>query len=293
MLFRSLVKPFTLADIGPKLRSAFAKFHNPANPERVYQLAKVALRNNKLDQAEAIYRDLASNGLKAARPLVGLARIEVKRGDAKKALRYLAEAEAKNPNFVHLYSERAMIYVQQSLWPQAVENFRAAIKLSPLNALRYKGAADILFKMKRYDEAVELLEAAAGHQLHFPDLFHLLSQGKFALRDYKAAQKYIKLALATDSENPTYLNQLGICLKETGQMDEALKVYNQVIKTDPQNRDALFNKAILQHARGECEDAVKILERLVRKAPDFAMAKAKLEEYNNELNKAAAKNGAA
>lgn len=280
-----LVKPFTLGDIGPKVRSAFQKFHNPSNPEKVYELAKACLRDGKLDLSEKIYRDLALTAPKAARPVVGLARIEVKRGALDKALKLLEDAEKKNPNFVHLYSERAMIFVQRQDFPTAIENFKKAIAMSPLNALRYKDAADVLLRTKRYEETVTLLESALTHKLEFPDLYHFLSQAKFALRDYKAAQKYVKQALATDPENVVYLNQLGICLKETDQKDEALKVYNQIIKADPQNVDALYNKAILQHSRGDVGDAVKLLERVLRKSPDFALAKAKLAEYNEEMAK--------
>lgn len=288
-----LVKPFTLGDIGPKLRSAFAKFHNPSNPEKVYELAKVCLRDGKLDLSEKIYKDLAASAPKAARPTVGLARIEIKRQAYDKALQLLADAEQKNPNFVHLYSERAMIFIVRGEFAPAIENFQKAIALSPLNAIRYKSAADVLFKMNRYEDAVTLLESALARELEFPDLYHFLSQAKFALRDYKAAQKYIKQALSTDPDNVVYLNQLGICLKETDQKDEALKVYNQIIKTDPQNVDALYNKAILQHSRGDLLEAVKLLERILRKAPDFALAKAKLAEYNEELAKGGKGIGAA
>ncbi len=282
-----LVKPFTLGDIGPKLRAAFAKFHNPSNPEKVYQLAKVCLREGKLDLSEKIYADLAGAAPKAARPLVGQARIEIKRNELDKALKLLEDAEKKNPNFVHLFTERAMIHMRRSDFARAIDNFKKAIALSPLNALRYKDAADVLFKMKRYEEAVTLLESALARKLEFPDLYHFLSQAKFALRDYRTAQKYVRQALATDSENVVYLNQLGICLKETDQKDEALKVYNQIIKADPQNVDALYNKAILQHSRGDIADAIKLLERALRKAPDFALAKAKLAEYNGEMAKGA------
>jgi tetratricopeptide (TPR) repeat protein len=278
-----LVKPFTLGDIGPKLRAAFTKFHNPNNPERVYELAKQSLRDEKLDVAETIYKDLAANAPKAARPVVGLARIEVKRNNPEKALQLLTEAEGKNKNYVHLYTQRAMIYAAKSDWSTAIENFKKAIELSPLNAVRYKEAADLLFKVKRYDEACELLETAIKHKLEFPDLYAYLSQAKFALRDYKLAQKYVRQALQSDAENVTYLNQLGICLKETQQMDEAVKVYNQVIKLDPANTDALYNKAVLLNTKGETEEAIKLLERILKKIPDHEVAKAKLEQYNKEL----------
>lgn len=278
-----LVKPFTLNDIGPKLKAAFTKFHNPANPERVYELAKRALKAGKLDIAEQVYKDLSATAPNAARPVVGMARIMHKRGDHKAALALLQDAEAKNKHYVHLYVERARIFAEQSDWANAIDGFKTAISLSPLNAMRYKDAADLLFKVKRYEDASKLLEGALQHKLEFPALFHYLSQAKFALKDYKMAQRYIRSALQSDPENVVYLNQLGICFKETNQMDEAVKVYNQVIKNDPTNTDALYNKSVLLNAKGDTEEAIKTLERLLRKAPGFEPAKAKMQQYQREL----------
>jgi tetratricopeptide (TPR) repeat protein len=274
-----LVKPFTLADIFPKLKSAFAKFHNPNNPEKIYQLAKSRLKANDLALAEAIYADLTKSAPKAARPVVGLARIEAKKNNLEKALEFLDQAKKKNENFVHTYHEKALIYCTMNEWDKAIDNFKTAIKLSPLNPIRYRSAADILFKVKRWQEAADMLETAIKCNLDFPDLYNYLSQAKFALKDYKSAQKYIKQALSSNPENVGYLNQLGICLKETDQFDEATKVYNQVIKLEPDNAAALYNKSVLLHAKGESDEAIKLLERLLKKQPNFAQAATKLAEY--------------
>jgi tetratricopeptide (TPR) repeat protein len=276
-----LVKPFTLGDIFPKLKAAFAKFHNPTNPEKIYHMAKTRLKQGDLALAEAIYLDLAKVAPKAARPVVGLARIEVKKGNIQKALDLLEQAQKRNENFVHTYHERALIHSNASDWDKAIENFKKAIELSPLNAVRYKSAADVLFKVKRWQEAADLLEYAIKNSLEFPDLYNYLSQAKFALRDYKSAQKFIRQALGADPENVDYLNQLGICLKETDQFDDAHKIYNQVIKIDPANAPALYNKSVLLHTKGETEEAIKLLERLLKKHPDFAPATAKLAEYKS------------
>jgi tetratricopeptide (TPR) repeat protein len=195
----------------------------------------------------------------------------------------LADAEKRNPNYVHVFHERAMIHAGKNEWSEAIEAFKKAIALSPLNAVRYKDAADVLFKVKRYREAIDLLELAVKHQLSFPDLYHYLSQATFALKDFKQASKYVRTALSADPENCAYLNQLGICLKEIGELDEAVKAYNQVIKNDPTNVDALYNKAILLYGKGDKEEAVKLLERALRKKPDFPEATRKLDEIRRAL----------
>src|SRR5690606_13817302 len=177
---------------------------------------------------------------------------------------------------------------QQQDWGGAVDAFRKAIELSPLNAIRYKEAADVLFRVQQYEEAAELLESVLSFELSLPDLYHYLSQAKFALKDYKLAAKYVRSALSSDPDNVNYLNQLGICLKEEGAIDEAQRTYNHIIKLDPNNTAAIYNKAILQRKRGNVDEAIKLLKRLVEKHPNFKPARAKLEEYEKERDQGAA-----
>lgn len=85
-----LVKPFTLGDIWPKMQSAFKIFYNPKNPERVYEFAKTLFRSQKYDEAAKVYSVLAQNAQKSARPVVGLARIAIAKGDLAEALTLFA-----------------------------------------------------------------------------------------------------------------------------------------------------------------------------------------------------------
>jgi len=274
-----LAKPFTYADIVPKLRNAFKFFHNPKNPEKVYELAKSHLRNNQLNEAEKVYKALADAAPKAARPWVGLARIAVVKKDISAAYAMLMQAEQRNKNFVHAFALRADLLAGEKKWDEAFKAYKTAIELSPLNPMRYKAAADVLFQNNRYQEAVTLLEGALTHALEFKELYHYLSQAQFALKDYSKAAKYIRMALTTEPENVVFLNQLGISLKESQQFDEATKVYNQIIKLDPDNKAALYNKAILLNTKGETAEAIKLMERVAKKFPDFTIAAQKLAEF--------------
>ncbi len=278
-----LVKPFTQGDIAPKLRNAYKVFNNPKNPERVYELAKSLLREKKLDESMKVYTILCQAAPKAARPSVGLARVAIEKKDFTQALKFLDEAEQKNSSYVHAYSVRADLLVKMQKWDEAVASYGKAIALSPLNPLRYIAASEVLFKVKRYSEAVSLLKLAVGHGLHFTALDHYMSQALFMLKDYAGSLKHVRTALSHEPENITYLNQYGICLKETGDLEEAQKTYNKVLKLDPEDTSALYNKAVMFNAKGEIQDAIKLLERLLKKHPDFKPGIAKLEEYKKNL----------
>jgi tetratricopeptide (TPR) repeat protein len=281
-----LVKPFTLSDIFPKVQMSWRKFHNPKNPEKVYEMAKAALRGKKFDEADKIYKLLADSSDKSARPWVGLARSSLGRKDPHKALEHLVQAELRNKAFVHIFAARGEIFSELGKFDDALKAFDQAITLSPLNPIRYRSAADILFKKEKYKEAIVLLEKAVKLGLEFKELYHYLSQAYFAVKDYPKAQRYVKSALSLDPENVTYLNQLGICLKQQNLLDEANKVYNQIIKLDQDNIPALYNKAMLCEAKNEIADAVKLLERALKKDPNFNQGKSKLAELKSKLPKA-------
>lgn len=276
-----MAKPFTLGDIMPKLKAAFAKFHNPKNPEKVYELAKSSLRQENLTEAKEIYQALAESAPQAARPWVGLANAAHLAKDLPEAYRCLQEAEKRNAKFVHIYAYRGQWLAEEKKWDEALKNFQRAIELSPLNGFRYKAASELLMQEKKYEEAKTLLQAAISLNIQFPDLHHFLSQACFALKDFKGAIKAIRQALSADAENITYLNQLGICYKEVEMIEDAIKTYNAVIKLDPDNIPALYNKGILCKDQGQTGEAIKIFERILKKKPNFAPALQKVQELKS------------
>lgn len=281
-----LVKPFSLKDIVPKLRQAFKVFHNPNNPELVYELAKRELQSKNFDKAFHIYRRLMQNSSQSARPLVGLARIAIEKKEYDQAHKYLMEAEARNKFYVHTFSERGRVFVNMNKAEEAIVEFKKAIQLSPLNPIRYEEASELLFKLQKYQEAIDLLTIALEAKLSFPRLHHILSQSYFALKNYKSAIRHVKLAVAQEPENIVYLNQLGICYKESDQFEEANKTYNAVIKIDPSNRSALYNKSIMLASKGQTEEAIKLIKRCIEKHPDFDAARKKLAEFEDRGQKA-------
>jgi tetratricopeptide (TPR) repeat protein len=282
-----LVKPFTLGDIHPKVQSSFKVFHNPKNPEKAYELAKQKLRDKNYDESEKIYKILADANDKSARPHVGLARVYLAQGNPHKAIETLAAAENRNKNYVHTFAVRGEVYVAMQKFDDAFKAFESAIKLSPLNPVRYVSAVDLLFKKQKYKEAVGILEKAVAHGLDFKELHNYLSQAYFHLKEFSKAVRHVKSALNADPENVIYLNQLGICMKYTNQLDEAQKVYNQIIKLDPENVAALYNKALLLETKGDLPEAIKNLDRAVKKDPQFKEAIAKLNELKTKSTKTA------
>ncbi|MCB9230010.1 MAG: tetratricopeptide repeat protein [Deltaproteobacteria bacterium] len=276
-----LVKPFTLGDILPKIYRAFSIFHNPKNPEKLYELAKKKYRDQDFDAASEIYTYLHQSSPVSARPLNGLARIAHAKNETEKAFEFLQKAENANPHFVNTYSLKGHMLLDQGDMEKGLACFHKAFKASPINPVHYRSCAEKLLEMQQFDMMATVLDLAIKNKVQFPGIYHLLSQSAYRLKNYPDCIKYIQKEIIRDPQNITYLNQLALSYKESENFEDATKTYNKVIKIDPSNKQALFNKAIMLSQTGKEKEAVKILKRMLEIYPDFERAKTKIKELES------------
>jgi tetratricopeptide (TPR) repeat protein len=273
-----MVKPVAPADILPKLRAGYAAYVNPKNPERVYEYAKNAIREGNLGRAKEVYEALAESTSKAARPLVGLARVAVGEGEKETALNFLNQSIDRNPAYVHAYALRAELRVELGQKEEAVSDFVKAVELSPLNIARYEKSVEFLLKNEMLKPCITILEQGVAAGMQHPFVIERLGFCYFSEKEYPKALKFLRQATRLEPENINYMNSLAICFRDSKMFDEALDCYNQILKRDNDNYIVLFNKALVLLATEKKEEAAKILRRCLKLRPDFTKASEKLSE---------------
>ncbi len=273
-----LVRPFTAGDIVPKIRTAYANFNNPKNPERIYEHAKQLLRAKNIVGAREVYQALADVNDKAARPHVGLARTYLVENNYEKALECATTAIKKNESFVHAYAVRAEIYLAIGKTDEAIVDLKKAVELSPLNIARLEHCCETLIKKGLNKQCAEILNRAIVAGLEHPYITERLGYCYFLDKDYQNALKYLKEAVRLEPENVTFLNSLAICHRDSKNYDEAIAMYNRIIKKDPENYQILFNKALVLTYKNANPEAAKLLRRVIQIHPEFEKAAQKLAE---------------
>jgi Tfp pilus assembly protein PilF len=73
--------------------------------------------------------------------------------DTEGALTDLSQALKVNPNSTGAYVLRASIYCQKKLWTQAEDDFKAAARIAPTNAVLQFNLVEVKFMQKQYDVA--------------------------------------------------------------------------------------------------------------------------------------------
>jgi tetratricopeptide (TPR) repeat protein len=273
-----MVRPIVQADLFPKIKSAYENFIHPRNPERLYEFAKQKVKDNDLDEAAKIYLSISAYSDKAARPLVGMGRVSYIKQKYDDALRFLTKAIERNENYVHAFALRAEVYTLQKNYDKALEDFKKAVMISPLNFTRYEKASEFLIEQNRIEECLQILNIGINAGLKHPYVIERTGYCYFMQKEYPKALRFLKEAVRLDSENISFLNSLAICYRDSKDIERAIQTYNAILKKQPENHLVLFNKAIALLLGEKKDEAVKILNRVLKLDPSYVKAKEKLAE---------------
>jgi tetratricopeptide (TPR) repeat protein len=165
--------------------------------------------------------------------LVLLGSVESKTGENQMAAQHFDQALVINPQ-----NQMASMQLER-LW-------RDEVKFNPANAVAHANLARALQKQDRFDEALQQYNAAE----HFASLD---PNTDFAVK------KLIRL-------------NMGTLYQARKQYDMALNAYNTVLQGDPNDKTALYYKASLYKQAGQLDDAKKLYGQLLATDPGNTQA---------------------
>jgi len=97
------------------------------------------------------------------------------------------------------------------------------------------------FSAKDYPKGQTLLARFMENAKEEPQIYHMLGDASFFLKEYGKAIYYYKKYLTNFGTHLEILNSLGECYFQTGKTDEALKAWEKSLELDP-SQDELQNK---------------------------------------------------
>ncbi|KAA0211824.1 MAG: tetratricopeptide repeat protein [Ignavibacteriaceae bacterium] len=157
-------------------------------------------------------------------------------GDVEKAVFILTRAmslDDKNPAvFVALGNA---YYFGQAL-PAAIENYKKALQLSNnKSAAAYYGLGNVYFRQRKFDDALTSFQESIKIDENFAESYFMIGRILFLSEQYASAaeafKKYSQLKPGTQTGN-SYFARTKYAL---GDLQEAERLLNEVLKVDPNN----------------------------------------------------------
>ncbi len=126
---------------------------------------------------------------------------------------------------------------------------------APMHAAQIKGASKIAAQLPpRFVAAVE-----EGSRLH-------------AAGDFAGAEQAMRKAIAILPSHPLPYGNLGVILKDQGQIDEGIKFLKKALEVEPNNAQSMCNLGAVYIAKERHAEAIEMLERAIAIEPDFILA---------------------
>ncbi|HEY9270138.1 tetratricopeptide repeat-containing glycosyltransferase family protein [Achromobacter sp.] len=212
-----------------------------------------AFRENRLEEARALFEQLLAEGSQRAGALEGLAYVAARQADHARAADCFDQAVAAGSASVELLRDAAVANKNADRPAVSLAHFQAALRLAPQQLGYYGEIVALHARLGQMDQAQTLMQhalklAPASPALHYTHGKLLGQMGKLdeELRAYQRA-----IALKPDFVD-AYVNA-GVALRDMRRFDEALRSFKKAISLDPEHAGARNNRAQTNLMLGDFE----------------------------------------
>ena len=246
----------------------------PLNGNALNNLAVVQYKQTKDVEAEKNYLAALNINPENRVYLENLALLYKAMQENNKAIQYFEKVLEVKPDSPDIYNDLGELYSTIGENEKAIEHHFKAISLMP-DTSRYYENLGLAYKnaARRQDEKTAY-ETALSYDKDNAGLLNRLGVWFFEERIFPEAIDYYHKALAIDSDNLIYLENLALALYtdgDTSNDDEAIEVYNKLLRLSPENFNAWNELGILYYRKGMQSNAINAYKEAGKLRPDSAI----------------------
>lgn len=239
-------------------------------PAHALQAALDHHRAGRIDEAEAIYRELLRQAPEHADALHLLGLVEHQRGNHPAAEKWIEQAIRANRSSADFHANLGVVRHAMNHLNEAATALQEALRLNPAHADALNNLGSALKGLGRLAEAVECFRKAIKIRAEFPAARANLAITLAEMRHFNEAERAFRAALARTPQDPALHFRLGLMLQEIGKLPEAAEEYARTITVAPGAFEAHANLGNVRRELGDFEGAIASYREALRLRPDVA-----------------------
>ena len=166
-------------------------------------------------------------------------------------------------------SNEILALFNAGLWEQLVGKATAVTVHYPQNLLGWKALGKGLYKLNRFQEAIEALSRVLKIAPTDADTHNDLGFVHYLLGQRNEAEASYRHAIKCNPRYPEAYSNLGNLLTDLCRFDDALKNYQQSLEINPNSADTHNNIGCLQRNLGQLNEAVVSYRRALELNPNY------------------------
>ena len=156
---------------------------------------------------------------------------------------------------------------------EAIEYFKKVLSLRPDYLDVYKNLAMIYIEFSQIENAIEIMqEALKNENLEFDySCFYILATAYMLKKDQKNASIYLEKALELNPNHIQIMNSLAVCYMNLEQDKKALKLLNSAFEVDEKNSLTLYNLGVYFENKEDFKKALEYFKKSYDIEPSVSM----------------------
>jgi tetratricopeptide (TPR) repeat protein len=236
------------------------------------QLALAQLDQGKLQEAEAIYRDLIATGTRNHIVYGNLAALCGMQRRLDEAIELFEKALTMKPNFPDHHYNLGNALKQKGDRNAAIASYNIALQLNPNNPEVHNNLGIALKEQGNLTPAIASFKTAIQLKPNYPEVHINLGTALKEQGDLTAAIALFNTALQLKPNYPEAHNKLGIALKEQGNLTAAILSFENALRLNFNYPEVHNNLGTALKEQGDLTAATASFNTALRLKPNYSEA---------------------
>ena len=191
------------------------------------------------------------------------------------ALKLLDQNIKNNPDYFKSYALKGQLNYRQENFEASLANYDKAIELKgekELDKILVAAKVRCLQKLKRHQEAVDLLDEAIEQEARFEEGYLLRGKSYYKLEKYRTAIKDYSKAIEFNSRNATYYYQRALAWHKIGRDDLAISDYDRAIKRRSRRASYYYHRAVSKEQQERYDAAMNDYDKAIQLDDEYTKA---------------------
>jgi predicted O-linked N-acetylglucosamine transferase (SPINDLY family) len=230
--------------------------------------AEELMHQGKLEEAEAIYRELIARGVNNHIVYGNLTAICGMQGRLDELTELVKKTLELNPSYPEAYNYLGNALKQQGDLAAAIEAYKTAVQLKPNYVKAHYNLGLALMEQREIIAAIDAFKTAIQLKPNAPEAHYNLGLALMEQREIISAINSLKTAIQLNPNAPEAHYHLGAALQEQRDLAAAINAYKTAIQLNPNFSEAHNNLAVALMEQRDLSAAIDSFNTTIQLKPD-------------------------
>jgi tetratricopeptide (TPR) repeat protein len=280
---RFLVKPFSFDIFMGQIASLCRQTLHPTEYDISIKSGNLSLLKGDFEDAQAHFTRASAVDPKAAKPLLGNAKVEILRNNLDSAQRFIENTLNQNPDYVEAHRLQLKVYQIKGNQDGVYKEAEYLHGVSPENPLYMLILAEKAISESNFAKAENYYKNVIKNSPKVSQAHKGLGDVYFAKEEFDKAEKSYQKAIGLEPNDLSALNQLGLTFVKKGLVNEGLQMYMTALKIEPTNPKILFNMGKAYEELEMINEAYNCYLNALTEAPGFKKASRAVKRLETQI----------